>query len=126
MCSWIQQTSFGLELFVKLMIKISVFSSWKDMILGVPQGSVLWPLLLNIYLNDFFSTKFWITLSQNIYTMNMTKKIMKKLKTRQQDKTGTILKIVRLKNKESMLMMMLYDVIVLITWGSKIYYFMLN
>ena len=56
----------------------------------------------------------------------MTKKIMKKLKTRQQDKTGTILKIVRLKNKESMLMMMLYDVIVLITWGSKIYSFMLN
>ena len=58
--------------------------------------------------------------------MNMTQKIMKELKTRQQDKTRTILKIVRLKNKESMLMMMLYDVIVLIMWGSKIYYFMLN
>ena len=58
--------------------------------------------------------------------MNMTQKIMKELKTRQQDKTRTILKIVRLKNKESMPMMMLYDVIVLIMWGSKIYYFMLN
>ena len=56
----------------------------------------------------------------------MTQKIMKELKTRQQDKTRTILKIVRLKNKESMPMMMLYDVIVLIMWGSKIYYFMLN
>ena len=32
----------------KQRIKINIFSSWKDLILGVLQG----PLLLNIYLND--------------------------------------------------------------------------
>ena len=58
------------------------FNSWNEVITGVPQGSILGPLLFNIFLNDIFVfiSKFQLCNYADDNTLYKSGKNMRKIK----------------------------------------------
>ena len=56
-----------------------MFSEWRKIICGIPRGSILGPLLLNIFINDFFFSKCDIYNFADASTMYSCNKLLSKI-----------------------------------------------